>query len=592
MWMRFGQQRLRRALLRTAGLLLLQLGLAGCPPPPEDSPTPHETPSDTPEGVTPTPVLVTPTLQPTPLPDADQDGVADARDNCPETPNASQADADQDGTGDACDEETCDGVDNDGDGSPDNGFPDSDNDGLADCVDLCPEDIENDVDADGTCEQEDNCPDTSNVDQEDQDGDGDGDACDPCPQDSPNDSDQDGVCDSVDNCPALANSDQQNTDADLLGDACDLCPNSPEDDSDGDGWCGDVDNCSTIPNENQMDRDRDGDGDACDLCPDDAFDDKSDGVCGKMTSANPDGKFYIYNMSPNDGYQAVALSGLTGKTVFSQAYAGDPSRIHYRITSQYASDPMIEYSPALGQDKSYVYYTPVLKANTDYCITVSVDEQQAIDGRWPVRDTACFTTRIPCGVASNVGQDVTFVSLGASAVVVKTLNNALQQYGNDYPVVGLLEDAKPTTTFPFTAGLDVGGFKLDASGNAVLPAEGYTGTLGSCPINSSGALSCSADYIVIPIALESYRLVIPVFEAKVSATVVSSGNISIVKDFRLKGIVSEDTLTRLGSVTGFSAITAAVVLDVDLNGDGQKDAATAEVTSVPELMTLTGAACP
>lgn len=36
-------------------------------------------------------------------PDADGDGIPDADDNCPQTPNPDQADADNDGTGDACD---------------------------------------------------------------------------------------------------------------------------------------------------------------------------------------------------------------------------------------------------------------------------------------------------------------------------------------------------------------------------------------------------------------------------------------------------------------------------------------------------------
>ncbi len=38
-----------------------------------------------------------------PCPDADQDGVCDAADDCPSTPNADQADGDGDGLGDACD---------------------------------------------------------------------------------------------------------------------------------------------------------------------------------------------------------------------------------------------------------------------------------------------------------------------------------------------------------------------------------------------------------------------------------------------------------------------------------------------------------
>ncbi len=42
-----------------------------------------------------------------PVPDADGDGVGDGVDNCPATPNPSQADLDADGIGDACDPQTC-----------------------------------------------------------------------------------------------------------------------------------------------------------------------------------------------------------------------------------------------------------------------------------------------------------------------------------------------------------------------------------------------------------------------------------------------------------------------------------------------------
>jgi hypothetical protein len=74
-----------------------------------------------------------------PLPDSDGDGVPDANDNCPSTPNANQLDADGDGAGNACDS-------------------DDDNDGVADGVD--------------------NCPLTSNPNQADFDLDGIGDTCD------------------------------------------------------------------------------------------------------------------------------------------------------------------------------------------------------------------------------------------------------------------------------------------------------------------------------------------------------------------------------------------------------------------------------
>ena len=82
--------------------------------------------------------------------DGDGDGVPDALDNCPTTPNPDQADADGDGVGDACD--NCRATAN-------SDQADTDHDGVGDACD--------------------NCPTRPNPDQRDTDGDGVGDACTP-----------------------------------------------------------------------------------------------------------------------------------------------------------------------------------------------------------------------------------------------------------------------------------------------------------------------------------------------------------------------------------------------------------------------------
>ncbi len=130
--------------------------------------------------------------------DADEDGVADRRDKCPNTP-----------AGVAVDEDGC-PVDTDGDGLADyldkcpnvpgtvEGCPDRDGDGVADKDDKCPDvkglkELEGcpDSDGDGVVDSKDKCPDTPRGVKVDGKG---------CPVDT----DGDGVADYLDKCPRVA----------------------------------------------------------------------------------------------------------------------------------------------------------------------------------------------------------------------------------------------------------------------------------------------------------------------------------------------------------------------------------------------------
>jgi rhodanese-related sulfurtransferase len=81
------------------------------------------------------------------------------------------------------------------------------------------------------------------------------------------DSDEDGINDDLDNCPDNTNSEQVDTDTDGVGDLCDECPSDSENDIDNDGICSEIDNCPEVSNPDQTDEDGDGKGDVCGLCP-------------------------------------------------------------------------------------------------------------------------------------------------------------------------------------------------------------------------------------------------------------------------------------------------------------------------------------
>ncbi|MFN0063861.1 MAG: cell-cell cohesion MYXO-CTERM protein MtsC [Myxococcaceae bacterium] len=203
--------------------------------------------------------------------DADGDGRADDRDNCPFVSNRDQVDGDGDGAGDLCD--NCSAVSNPGQ-------LDHNGDGEGN-------DCDADVDGDGHANGADNCSEIANANQRNSDGDANGDVCDTdddndgtpdgsddCPLGPANgcniDTDTDGVGDGYDNCPEVSNADQANADNDGYGNVCDA-------DRDNDGVLNAADNCVLAANSTQQDDDGDNRGNACDSV-----------FCQVVDPANPD----------------------------------------------------------------------------------------------------------------------------------------------------------------------------------------------------------------------------------------------------------------------------------------------------------------
>jgi outer membrane protein OmpA-like peptidoglycan-associated protein len=158
--------------------------------------------------------------------DADNDGVSDSNDKCPDTP-----------AGVTVDKKGC-PVDRDGDGVADyldtcpdaagnalmNGCPDRDNDGVTDLSDRCPDTRGTialkgcpDTDGDGVADLDDKCPSSPSGSKVDVNG---------CPMDD----DKDGVMNDVDRCPNAFGPESlrgcPDTDGDGVADIDDRCPNN------------------------------------------------------------------------------------------------------------------------------------------------------------------------------------------------------------------------------------------------------------------------------------------------------------------------------------------------------------------------------
>ncbi len=242
--------------------------------------------------------------------------------------------------------ETCNGEDDDCDGETDEGFADTDDDGIADCM-------ENDKDGDGLADGQDNCPGIFNPTQVDHDFDNFGDACDAdddndkvpdtldcAPFDDEVNPDAEEVCDGKDNdCNYLVDEGFIDTDFDGWRDCVDedddndgapdgldcapldaaagpgkpeVCDGKDNDcdgsvdeefgdldgdgakdcvdpDVDGDGVANGADNCPVAANPGQEDADQDGVGDGCDKDADgDSIPDALDNCPGLMNPGQSD----------------------------------------------------------------------------------------------------------------------------------------------------------------------------------------------------------------------------------------------------------------------------------------------------------------
>lgn len=314
-------------------------------------------------------------------------------------------------------------------------------------------------------------------------------------------------------------------------------------------------------------------------------------------AANP--TFYVYQSFPTDGALSVPTS-VVGSFYFSQPYAGSTSGLHITLKNMSTGTSQPMPSVNLTGDKTRVS-TPgnlTLSLNTSYCLVLNVDHDPLVPAAWPLQAQSCFTTEKPCGTAIQVGYDTLAIQFGATPArgqpdVVAILNNLLKVFGNDLYVAMMFDDLGPSATFPQSnVRVAVGEYR---PGNPpyIVPT-GWTSSATGCSIDGSGKFSCTSDETVFPLPLMdtdgnvTETLFLYLKDITMTGLVKVSGNFTDMDTYVLKGHMLYDDVVRLATAGGYPEIAAAVILDLDTDGDGEKDAATFELNTAPVPMTLSG----
>ncbi len=316
-----------------------------------------------------------------------------------------------------------------------------------------------------------------------------------------------------------------------------------------------------------------------------ALDICGDGVDSDCAGGDPECTFYIDGSYPASDAVGVPLQ-MQVRFYFSEEYTGDPAALH--VSFKPAGGTYQEIESVLAPAQTFVSSTYLeLEADSAYCAKLDIDQDYSVPAAWPVTYETCFQTEQPCGTAVQLTVDIVFEQFGGGTqqVVRGILNDTLQAYGNDFPVAMVFDGVPSTTTFPVSGFLTVIG-EYAPGPPPEPPASGWLTSLEGGEIDADGLFTCAADTMVLPVPVTTLDIFLTLQNATMSGTAVSSGDFTDLDGYRLEAVMTESDIVELANSLGSPELAGLVVLDVDLDGNGQPDAATVVLTSEPLPLAL------
>lgn len=299
---------------------------------------------------------------------------------------------------------------------------------------------------------------------------------------------------------------------------------------------------------------------------------------------------------------------------FSEPYLGQPGAMFARLGPDCtAGSPLI---PTLSADRTSASFNSVVQTNSEYCFsfTMATSNENAVSQSVELETATC-------GVSFHSGLALSFGSVGGDTQFASDLNDGLADYS--FPLLMSFPDVARNTTFPVEADIhfarlfevydvDPGENASDPNDDTLVgtgqwsfdPLHGIAETLRNCQVLGDGSFECEIETLDLYVSRSNGKVLVDgilltegdiatltLEEVRLVGTGSEEQNFQAVNNFSVQATVAHDTLEQMITWTGDDTLSQALsrsTPDADLDGDGEEDAYSIQISSSPIWVSLSG----
>ncbi len=230
--------------------------------------------------------------------------------------------------------------------------------------------------------------------------------------------------------------------------------------------------------------------------------------------------------------------------------------------------------------------TPLLD-DTPYELTIDLEMDGEIDG------SSAFTTGMPRGIAFDVGQDLEVEQAGDSDFAAGLFEEAL--VGGDTTMLLSVALDPAADDLPWSGDFLIGQGVIRPracdEGEVIVDGEyGFTLTAGG-EVQLDGGFRATTDFATLPVEVDGQPLYIVVRDVVIRGELSTDDDFQSIPHISIDGLVPMSSMEEIGEAFPdwaeiLAELISAIEPDVDIDGDGTKDACSLSISSSGTRVTL------